>query len=340
VSTRAIYKIDEMYVRLPTTVLLSFFSAVSLIEEYNLPVEGLHNQLDAEFADLDDDKQLKESLTKLEEYDNKFGRSNVVGGSSDPMSEREHQFFDQTEEEEHYYDENGELNISRKDDSYEGDLHANLASMYIAKQDFVAALSHFNQAIRLYEVAGEDESIVMANTKFNLATLNFRIGAYSASAEKYDEALDLYKQIHGDGINPFSLPAQWKGIVDGLDTSILDASSLGALVEGMDGFSNALQGTYDLSEIGELSSDSNNQQLPVHDDSSSDTVGTRSTTTASDDNDTTEKPEPATSYTKNSNDIRTTKATSKQNVKIVLPGGSSFDLGKFLQQNKSTHDEL
>jgi tetratricopeptide (TPR) repeat protein len=270
----------------------------------------------------------------LEDYDSKFGRGTAVGGSGDPMSERDQHFFDQPIVDDSYYAENAD---QTKDGSYEGDLHATLGSMYMAKQDFVAALSHFNQAIRLYELAGEHHSVVMANTKFNLATLNFRIGEYSTSADEYDEALDIFKQVYGDGTNPFSLLAQWKGIIDGF----------GTVVDGMDVFNNVLYGAYDQYAVGSStfssSTESNNQQLV--DEQNTEPVD--SISKELEDSDTMETIETIESTSssfstddRKNNNIHGTNVATKQNVKIVLPGGSSVDLSKFLQQNKSTQDEL
>jgi tetratricopeptide (TPR) repeat protein len=307
------------------------------LEKYDVSVQALHDQLDAEFTESDDDKLLKELLSKLDEYGSKFGRLNTVGTSVDLMSTQDHQYFKQPPNDDYVVDENGENRINKQDDGYEGDLHSSLGSMYMYKHDFVAALSHLKQAVRLYELAGDHHSIVMANTKYSLSTLNFRIGEYSTSASEYEEALDLFKQSYGDGTNPFSILAQWKGILDGLHPSMYDTtSSLGALLNGV-GFSAGDNGANDASTEGPATStsipESSNQLLL--DDKNSGAVDT--TLKASEENDIT-KPI-ATSDDLSTKDIRQMKVTPTKNNKIVLPGGSTIDLQKFLQQNKSK-DEL
>jgi tetratricopeptide (TPR) repeat protein len=89
-----------------------------------------------------------------------------------------------------------------KDDLYEGDIHVNLGSMFLAKGDLVSAGSHLSQAIKLYDLRLEDEDRNMADAKFNMAVLNYRIGEYALSREFYDSALDIYRDVVGGGVDP------------------------------------------------------------------------------------------------------------------------------------------
>jgi tetratricopeptide (TPR) repeat protein len=89
-----------------------------------------------------------------------------------------------------------------KDDLYEGDIHVNLGSMFLAKGDLVSAESHLNQAIKLYVLSLEDEDRNLGDAKFNMAVLKYRTGEYALSREFYDSALDIYRDVVGGGVDP------------------------------------------------------------------------------------------------------------------------------------------
>lgn len=91
-----------------------------------------------------------------------------------------------------------------KSDAYEGDLHNKLGTLYLNRGDHVLASSHLQEAIRLYELDGEQDEINMASAKYNLSLLHLRAGEYQYSANLYNEALDAFKASVGEGLNPLS----------------------------------------------------------------------------------------------------------------------------------------
>jgi tetratricopeptide (TPR) repeat protein len=91
-----------------------------------------------------------------------------------------------------------------KSNAYEGDLHNKLGTLYLNRGDHVLASSHLQEAIRLYELDGEQDEINMASAKYNLSLLHLRAGEYQNSANLYSEALDIFKTSIGEGLNPLS----------------------------------------------------------------------------------------------------------------------------------------
>jgi tetratricopeptide (TPR) repeat protein len=108
---------------------------------------------------------------------------------------------DPTNEEEYSIDDQGNP-VYEKDDGYEGDLYTTLGSLYLSNGDYVTAESNLLQAIRLYDMSGEDAERSTADAKFNLAAIYYQNNRYRESAEIRSEALNIYLETVGEGINP------------------------------------------------------------------------------------------------------------------------------------------
>jgi hypothetical protein len=99
-----------------------------------------------------------------------------------------------------------------KDDSYEADLHVAIGTLYAelatstttGERSITDATSHFQQAIRLYEMSGERQSANMALAKYNLSILHFQNGDFRMASNRYSDALDIFRSIqdiNGDGLH-------------------------------------------------------------------------------------------------------------------------------------------
>lgn len=147
-------------------------------EKYNLDPPP-SAATDPMFVDESSDALLKEYELLLQEYNDIFANDGYDQGA----------YFDGT---------TGGLYYER-DDGYEGGLHMSLGVLYSMsrggdEENDVLAASHLEQAIRLYEMSGE-EGQNMASVKFNLANLRLRSGDYRESAKLYKEALDIFQTI-------------------------------------------------------------------------------------------------------------------------------------------------
>jgi tetratricopeptide (TPR) repeat protein len=135
------------------------------------------------------DDMVAEYERVLQEYLEMFA-DDTVGGMDG--------FFDEASGETYY----------EKDDGYEGDLHTSIATLYMARGDNsenILAASHLEQAVRLYELSGEQDGQNMATAKFNLSILHARNGDYLASAQLHSEALDIFRAVVGEGVNPMGM---------------------------------------------------------------------------------------------------------------------------------------
>jgi len=111
---------------------------------------------------------------------------------------------DATYDEDGYFDEATGETYYEKDDGYEADLHASIGAMLMARgfDDHILAATHLLEAVRLYDLAGEPDGQNMASAKFNLAALHLRNRDYRESARVYGEALDLFRKLNGDNVDP------------------------------------------------------------------------------------------------------------------------------------------
>lgn len=97
-------------------------------------------------------------------------------------------------------------------------MYAALGSIELSHGQIELAMTYFVKAIGLYEeVGGEDRAI--ADVKFNMAGAQFRLGKFEESMTTHGEALDIYRQVVGDGKNPLVVDnALLKDV--GLDTGV------------------------------------------------------------------------------------------------------------------------
>ena len=92
-----------------------------------------------------------------------------------------------------------------KDDIYEADIHVSIGTLYMEEFDMCSstssithAMTHFEQAVRLYDMSGDsdvDRSTNMALAKYNLFLLHLRNGNYRMAVRRYNEFIDLFRKI-------------------------------------------------------------------------------------------------------------------------------------------------
>jgi tetratricopeptide (TPR) repeat protein len=316
----------------------------------------------------DDAEMLAQYQQKLQEYKNTFGEHSMDGGAGGGrLFGDEDGYFQSarrsstTGSSSNSEDGNYEL---VKNHGYEGDLHATLGALYLSTNDddIVAASSHLIQAIRLYELSGDTTDTPMADVKLNMALLYLRLGEFISSADAYDDALDIYQQIYGDGINPLSLSSKMKVALQAF------AAGNGGLF-GVDGDDDDLM-MFDFSSFGKLflgdndieNDDTNAINDVIRDDESNVVTSAAATTvtagTDGDANSIVEEDSIVTSSSSrsgsmssdtarhgndnnnnyNNEDYRTKK--KQQSNTVLLPGGTSIDVQRFLQQNDSIREEL
>ncbi len=229
----------------------NFHPKVEWIEAYNLPPLSIVNEQQQQQMLHDDtiessetnQKLLLEYQLKLQEYGNKFGKNSMNSAGEIPTYDNIHDYFRGMGGS---VDDDSSYTLVQ-DDGYEGDLHYSLGTIYMSMNDLVIASSHFDQAVRLYELAGEHESVAMANTKYNKAILNLYLALYGASADAHNDALDLYQHIYGPDINPFSESSKLKSMLHGFDlstsASLFNPAGGGSLLDDL--FGELFKGTYD-----------------------------------------------------------------------------------------------
>jgi tetratricopeptide (TPR) repeat protein len=91
----------------------------------------------------------------------------------------------------------------QRDDEYEGDLHVTLGALYLSNDDLEKAMVYFENAISLYQI-NDSHSRRMADAKTNMAMALFRARQFQESIRVHTEALELYRALYGDGVNPLT----------------------------------------------------------------------------------------------------------------------------------------
>ncbi|CAB9519673.1 expressed unknown protein [Seminavis robusta] len=127
-------------------------------------------------------------------------------------------------------------------DAYEADLHAALASAHLSRDENLMAIDHFLQAIRLYEDdrTGENLSRSIADCKTSLAAAYFKDSQFQQSAEAHREAMEIYREVVGEGKNPMlaSLADQLGVNIDDLgqvnNLDLLASSNIQELISNLD----------------------------------------------------------------------------------------------------------
>lgn len=139
-----------------------------------------------------DDETIKQYEAVLEEYREKILNDPTTGNV--PLNG------------EHLAEGEG---VYHKNDYFEGDIHMTLGTLYMSTSaDYVQAESHFRQAIQLYQLSSDIQTIkAMADCRYNLASLLFQMKKYDDSAETRKMALDAYREIVGEGVDPLSTGA-------------------------------------------------------------------------------------------------------------------------------------
>lgn len=90
--------------------------------------------------------------------------------------------------------------IYQNDELYEADLHASIGALRMAKGEAHMAVNHLANAIELY--ARNPVGRALGDARLNLAMVYFKQGEYELSMEEYADALDVYKEVIGEGKNP------------------------------------------------------------------------------------------------------------------------------------------
>jgi tetratricopeptide (TPR) repeat protein len=105
-----------------------------------------------------------------------------------------------------------------KNDSYEADIHVSIGTLYMEEFDKVIstssithAMTHFEQAVRLYEMSGDvDSNTNMALAKYNLFLLHLRGGNYRMAARRYNDAIDLFRNIESHSTDVTGMDESFK----------------------------------------------------------------------------------------------------------------------------------
>jgi tetratricopeptide (TPR) repeat protein len=178
---------------------------VQLHEEYQLDppfIDPLHYDSstivdDAKSMDNNDSPTLLELEQLLEEYHTLVSDTNI--NKQHALNDDEMLLMDESNQ--YYYE---------KDHAYEANIHMSLGEMYTevkkaSTSSITQATFHFEKAVRLYEIEGDEQNTNVALAKYNLFLLHLRDGDYRTAMRWYDEAIDLLEVM-----NPSDeLPADW-----------------------------------------------------------------------------------------------------------------------------------
>ena len=90
-------------------------------------------------------------------------------------------------------------------DGYEADLQAAIGGIYLSTGQTERSIAYFEKAIQLYETLGaESRSRQVADVKLNLAMAYLYDKNFEESAHIRQEALETYRELYGDGVNPIA----------------------------------------------------------------------------------------------------------------------------------------
>jgi tetratricopeptide (TPR) repeat protein len=139
-----------------------------------------------------DDGALQEYVHALKEY-----REMLQSPNGQPKQKKSSIYYPKGnhEDEEYYAD---------ADDGYEGDLHASIGGLYLERGEAEHGMGHLEQAVRLYQTKGEGTERPTADVKLNLAMAYYRVRRFADSQRVQFEALDIYRELYKDGVNPFT----------------------------------------------------------------------------------------------------------------------------------------
>ena len=113
-------------------------------------------------------------------------------------------------------------NSYQRDDRYEGDLHSTLGALFLSRDKADKARGHLENAVALYEShhgskrKQNSDDLTLADAKYNLAIALSRLRDFSESVKIHFEALDIYEELYGPGLNPLvqRLEADEKALAD------------------------------------------------------------------------------------------------------------------------------
>ena len=127
------------------------------------------------------DELLQETEAKLEEY-----QASLYGGRKIQIPD------DYRKPDEPLYE---------PDNLFEADLHATIGALQLSNGQVELAITSFVKALDLYEAhSGEERAI--ADVKLNMCMALFRLREFDESARLHGEALELFREVVGEGKNP------------------------------------------------------------------------------------------------------------------------------------------
>ena len=170
-------------------------------EQHNIPVASVRSPFSIDNLHTEAggvDEALQSHLDALENY-----HAMVEGGTGRGSGRGSNSLFDGTSI-------GGDSSyIYQRDYGYEGDLHSTLGALYLSRDEAKRARGHLENAIALYESedksrmhGGKSNARSLADVKFNLAMALYRLRHFSVSTKIQFEALDMYQDLYGPGLNP------------------------------------------------------------------------------------------------------------------------------------------
>lgn len=130
---------------------------------------------------------------------------------------------------------NADPPLYQKDDIYEGDILYNIGTMYMYAFDDKEGMEWFEEAIRVYERTHKPGSFVkdrkytnprwsqIASMKASLTRIYFGQGRFEGSIRVHEESMDLFRELYGDGVNPY---IQYLQEQLGVEQGIMDDSGM------------------------------------------------------------------------------------------------------------------
>ena len=120
----------------------------------------------------------------------------------------------------------GGLYYMPQDDGYEADVISAIGSMHLSKGDLEGGTRMIEDAIKMYESVQDVKKNrrALADANINLAMAYFRSRRFGDSIECHQKALLTYRELYGDGVNPYSQA------MDGIE-EMLEQAGLGDFAE-------------------------------------------------------------------------------------------------------------
>jgi hypothetical protein len=154
--------------------------------DQHVPVTPLSDAYDDEFL-AQFDELIKLYRQQLDEY-HRYVKAGKAGGAYNPNDPYNMYYMEQ-------------------DDGYEGELLSAMGGMYLAKGEIDRGVELLKQAVDLLDSAGSDKKKnrrAMADAQINLAAAYFRQRQFDESQKLQFAALDTYRGLYGNGVNPYT----------------------------------------------------------------------------------------------------------------------------------------